>query len=556
MKIHVQFRDLIGKQAANFGALGLAIVFCLIQISTLDYGTTINDQPHIRDHKVSPSIVMGSALDRANVVVSQSGDRESIQQWMLRFKLYTVEADEVYSVIALARMRPDQFQFDPHYYQYGGAFLYPLGGYFFGLSKIGAVSIGSLDAMLSQPNKIDAIWISGRALIVATTAAAGLLLYFALSYVSPPKIGLLGLAIFYFCPATIMFSQMVKPHWYALLFSNAALWIAVRAWAHGNLTSAAQLGLGIAIGLAVGSVITFSLFAFILWCGLLYLCFKKIAAIQSLVVVPAVAILAFLISNPYFLLNWPAVADERAQLATWYTPAIDLAGHQFVYQSVMPGFGVATTIAFASAFIFQLARPTSAGIRLLGLGILFSIVTMTVMLAGYYYWHVNFRYVSYTLPMILLFLAAAEWPFKQLVLALTAFAAVVQAVPLKLAYLDENSAEYSTRLRAARTIDDLPEGDAICINTGTPAPFSLPPFRFDRRRTIVPGDQTADCRWLVVIDGNREPTPTGEGWEVANRFAPRLSPLMFPLVWEHVNPRISIFRKKDSHSFSEDKLGL
>lgn len=64
---------------------------------------------------------------------------------MLRFKLYTVEVGEVYNLVALARIKPMQLQFDPHFYLYGGAFLYPLGLYYAVLSKLGVLSIGSLD---------------------------------------------------------------------------------------------------------------------------------------------------------------------------------------------------------------------------------------------------------------------------------------------------------------------------------------------------------------------------------------------------------------------------
>jgi hypothetical protein len=46
---------------------------------------------------------------------------------MLRFKLYPVESDEPMNIVALARMRPGELRFDPGLYEYGGAYLYPLG---------------------------------------------------------------------------------------------------------------------------------------------------------------------------------------------------------------------------------------------------------------------------------------------------------------------------------------------------------------------------------------------------------------------------------------------
>lgn len=531
--------------AASFLAVALSIIFVVLQAPTLDYGTRINDLPHIRDYKVASDVSAGSSLDRETVVTPQGIRAESLDIWMVRFKLYTVDADEVYSVMALARMRPAQLQFDPHYYQYGGAFLYPLGAYYFVLSKLGVVSIGPLDAMLADPKRIDRIWIAGRAFVLAATAVAGLLLFFALSYVAPPATAIAGLAIFYFCPATIMFSQVLKPHWYALLFANAALLIVVRAYVKGALGLGPQIALGTAIGLAVGSAITFGLFAILVWGGLLYLAVQRRAPLQALVLVPAAAVVVLLLTNPYYVLNLQAMRAERTVVATWFAPSFDPAvAAQFFLTSIMPGFGVVTTLVFAFVLVQQFVRPAPLGVRLFGLGTLAPMVIMAVMLAGYYYWHANFRYLPYTLPLILLFVAIAGRPYRQLALTLTAIAAISQAIPLKLAYVDENSDAHSTRLNSAAWIDaNVPPSDTICIWTGTPAPFSLPPFAFDRYKVVTPEAGTAQCQWLVVLDGNQDPKPAGPGWTRAHYFGPRLSPRFFPLVWEHINPQVAVYRK-------------
>jgi hypothetical protein len=526
-------------------AIAMSAVFIALQLLTLDYGTRVNDLPYIREYKVAPGVTAGSSLDRETIVAAQGVRAESLDLWMVRFKLYTIDADEVYSVMALARIRPAQLQFDPHYYQYGGAFLYPLGAYYFALSKLGVVSIGSLDTMLSDPQRIDRIWIAGRAFILAITALAGLLLFFALRYVASPPVALAGLAIFYFCPATIMFSQVLKPHWYALLFANTALLLGARAAVKGTLSLRSQIVLGAALGLAVGSAITFGLFAVLVWGGLVYLVATRRAPVAALVLVPAVALVALLLTNPYYLLNWPAMRGERAVVATWFAPSFEpQTVAQFFVTSIMAGFGICTTLVFAYALVRQFARPATLGVRLFGLGVVVPLAIMAVMLAGYSYWHSNFRYLPYALPLMILFLTRADWPYKRVAITLTAVASILQAAPLKLAYFDENSVTHSTRLTSAAWIDaHVPASDPVCIWTGTPAPFSLPPFRFDRYTVVTPEGDTSRCRWLIVLDGNQDPKPTGPGWTLAQAFGPRLSPHAFPLVWEHINPRVAVYGK-------------
>jgi len=526
-------------------AIAMSAVFIALQLLTLDYGTRVNDLPYIREYKVAPGVTAGSSLDRETIVAAQGVRAESLDLWMVRFKLYTIDADEVYSVMALARIRPAQLQFDPHYYQYGGAFLYPLGAYYFALSKLGVVSIGSLDTMLSDPQRIDRIWIAGRAFILAITALAGLLLFFALRYVASPPVALAGLAIFYFCPATIMFSQVLKPHWYALLFANTALLLGARAAVKGTLSLRSQIVLGAALGLAVGSAITFGLFAVLVWGGLVYLVATRRAPVAALVLVPAVALVALLLTNPYYLLNWPAMRGERAVVATWFAPSFEpQTVAQFFVTSIMAGFGICTTLVFAYALVRQFARPATLGVRLFGLGVVVPLAIMAVMLAGYSYWHSNFRYLPYALPLMILFLTRADWPYKRVAITLTAVASILQAAPLKLAYFDENSVTHSTRLTSAAWIDaHVPASDPVCIWTGTPAPFSLPPFRFDRYTVVTPEGDMSRCRWLIVLDGNQDPKPTGPGWTLAQAFGPRLSPHAFPLVWEHINPRVAVYAK-------------
>jgi hypothetical protein len=532
--------DMSRASTATRIAIGLGALFFVLQALTLAYGTRINKLPHIRNYQVSKNVVQQSGLERKTLIGTETGRAESLDLWMARFKLYTIDADEVYSIIALARIKPAQLEFDPHYYQYGGAFLYPLGVYYFALSKLGVLSIGSLEQMLANPKQIDDVWIAGRAFILIASMLAGLLLYLTLANVAPAPVALAGLTIFYFCPATIMFSQVLKPHWYALLFANAALLIMARAFVKGGLSRPSQIALGVVIGLAVGSVITFGLFAVLVWGAMLFLVWKRQAPVGSLVLVPAIAIIVFLATNPYYVLDWQAGQIERNSTANWFAPSLSLTTMPIFFRNtVMPGFGIFLTTVFIAVLIRHLVRPAPAGLRLLGLGILATIVTMAALNAGYPEWHATFRYFSYVLPLMIVFLAIAPWPCRKFVFMLTAAATIIQAIPMKLAYFDENSDVHSTRLASAAWIDShVPPQDSICIWTGTPAPFSLPPFRFDRYKINSPG-----CKWLVVLDGNQEPSAKAPGWTLAREFRPRLSPQVFPLVWEHINPPVAIYRR-------------
>jgi hypothetical protein len=123
-------------------------------MATLDYGTRINDLPHIREYRVRSNVFAGSGLDRPQLLGTSTGRAESLDLGMVRFKLYSIEVDEVTHVIALVRIRPRALQFDPGYYQYGGAYLYPLGAWYLLLPKFGVITVGPLDQMLRLSGRI------------------------------------------------------------------------------------------------------------------------------------------------------------------------------------------------------------------------------------------------------------------------------------------------------------------------------------------------------------------------------------------------------------------
>lgn len=532
--------DRIKAQMRVWPALAVVAAFVVMQALTLGYGTHINDLPHIRDYRVASDVFRSSGLNREQLIGSATQQDESLDVWMVRFKLYSVEADEAVAIMALARIKPGQLQFDPRFYQYGGAFLYPLGAWYFALSKLGIVHAAPLDQMLAAPQAMDGVWIAGRAFVLAAFAISGVLLFLTLSELAPRGVALCGLLLYLLCPASIMYSQVIKPHWYALLWATGALLIITRALMRGRWSLQREVLLGICLGLVVGSAATFSLFAVLAWCALAVLTLRRVITAWALVRVPAIALAAFVASNPYYVLNWHAVQIERAAAQSWFAPSFSVgAVAEFVESSMFSGFGVAFTALVFALGIWSLVRGPSLA-RLYAIAVFVPIVVIAVMTANMASWNVNFRYVSYLFPAAVILLAATgPWRYRTPVLALAVALTAAQAAPLKLAYVDENSPDHSTRFLAAAWIDShIPRGDAICLTTRNLAPYEVPPFRFDQYRINAP-----DCGWRVRIERQPLAVRTDPSETIAQRFTPRLSPQRFPLVWEHINPQITIYRK-------------
>ena len=76
--------------------------------------------------------------DRVLVVNGDDAARAAIVR---RYRLFTYQPDEMSTLRALAGMRPAHLQLDPRLYQYGGLWVYPVGGLLELASRLGYVSI-------------------------------------------------------------------------------------------------------------------------------------------------------------------------------------------------------------------------------------------------------------------------------------------------------------------------------------------------------------------------------------------------------------------------------
>ena len=100
------------------------------------------------------------AAETAPVVLNDNEQR--IAELFSRYLLYSHQPDEMITFRALARMDPQNRQFDPRMYQYGGLFIYPVGA----LAKLsqlaGWVQAGDLEFYLNNPGQFGRLYVVAR----------------------------------------------------------------------------------------------------------------------------------------------------------------------------------------------------------------------------------------------------------------------------------------------------------------------------------------------------------------------------------------------------------
>jgi hypothetical protein len=119
---------------------------------------------------------------------------------------------------------------------------------------------------------------------------------------------------------------------------------------------------------------------------------------------------------------------------------------------------------------------------------------------------------------------------------------LLQSFPLVLAYSDENNKKYSTRLRAASWINEnINKGERICTSGRSISPYDSPPFDFMRYNIV----SYKECNILISVERQSDQVRSIVNTSLLKRFKPRYNPKSFPLVYSHINPQISIYKKNN-----------
>lgn len=514
-------------------------IFFVVQVASLNYGHRINDLPWVRT-VLAPTeqTSFGSQFsDQTSVIGSGvAGKVEGIPAWLLRFKLYSVDPDEVLNLLALARIQPDRYLFDPYLYQYGGSYLYPLGLTYYLGQRLGVIEQASLTTLLTAPAAVDALYATGRLFVLSAFTASAGFFYVTARRLLPDATAVLALLVYLVVPASIMLSQTMKPHWYALLPITVSLWLLVRLWHEHSATVAQAALVGSMLGLTIGSVSFAAPFVLIFF-GALWLAYRKsYLSARLLVLAGMTTMIVFVLTNPYLFLNRQAAQVELALNRSWFSLSFDPVSLWLTFtNSLLAGFGVLTLLTLASG-VLELRQRTALYTRPLFLCILAIMLWLGLINIPTEHSHIGFRFVPYLLPLMILF-SFYVWRHQTQVLVVVALVTVLQATPLVVAYFDEDRPEYSTRLRAAAWIDThVPAGAAVCTGTQQLAPFNSPPFRFDR--FAVNG---SPCQYQVAVEREMDAVTVPAGFAVVQRFRPRFTGTVFPLVYSHINPQISIY---------------
>lgn len=435
------------------------------------------------------------------VVETPAGWKTPPKELVNSFRSFFVRSeheDEQSILLALSRMKPKKLEFRPHLFTYGALHIYSVGAALVVGAATGLVTLkSSILFYLDDPAKMAAMYLAGRLLTVAFFIGGALMVLRLGRRSLGAEAGFLGAAIYLMTPQAVVQAHVLKNHTF---WTVLALWTVERsirvletgtlrryalAGAAAGLTTASFLGAWPAC-LVVGAA------GFLRLIGLHDPKGKPCAPwpeLQGLVLSGACAAAAFLITNPYWIVDFKEALLEMKVLSGF--GGFDMT-HPLLFVRNALRRSVTDpvlTLMFGGAALAVLKGKKDPPLLLCGLAFLIALACMATVVgvvstrqARYFTGWVALG--SLLAGRVLQELRAMKGPAGKLGNATTAIV-LAGLLCQGLSYAHNfalGEGEKSTHFRAGEWIEkNVPEGATIGL-TRYPQPSNSPFFRWDRYR--------------------------------------------------------------------------
>lgn len=170
-----------------------------------------------------------------------------------RYRLFSHQPDEMVTFMALSRMNPRQL--DPRLYQYGGLFVYPVGGLLAAASAIGAVELnGDPAAYLNRPEAFGRFYVVARLYSALWGLIGVVIVYRIAAMLCGTWTGVIAAALYVLLPVVTCMAHEAKPHLAGAVLMLAAVMFTIQALQLQRTRDWA--GLYVCCGAAVGMVLS------------------------------------------------------------------------------------------------------------------------------------------------------------------------------------------------------------------------------------------------------------------------------------------------------------
>ncbi|MBI4396552.1 MAG: hypothetical protein HY548_05620 [Elusimicrobia bacterium] len=437
---------------------------------------------HVKDFEKSPE---DKIYEQGPVTLSVRENASELWRLYRHYLLWSDTGDVSTTFGPLSRIKPAKLQFNPGAFQYGGAFLYPIGALLWISDAAGFLDLShDLDHFVRDPAEFRKAVLVGRGFVVAMSVLCVMMVFFAAAEWKGLAVGVLSGVLFLLMPGPMIMAREMKPHGAAAVWAVLAFIGALRYFRNGSWRS--LIVSSIASGLGMGTALYYGMSALFPAMAVLLRTERNLIRFRRLVEIGLLSAAFFVLTNPYFLFNLDIVKGE-ASIRWVYkdsnAPGV-LAGLQNLFVH-----GTPIWISGFSVFALGLLLKNGTFRRETVL-----ITAPLVLYLAALWWAsrgiVPFRMAVFVYPFLAMLCAGGVdllWR-KSRILALTAGLVLVGLSGIRAAdVLSHYVADVSGRdafAQASEWIRRLPAGTRLGVSS-PPGPGFCPPFPFQDYEIVV-----------------------------------------------------------------------
>lgn len=233
------------------------------------------------------------------------------------FLIRSCYPDEHQVLVVLGRMNPERLDFNPHYFLYGGIYIYLIGACIKIASLLKLFPLtGDITYYFLHPDVMGKFFVIGRCVGALVGVLAIYIIYLIGTLLYDKKTGLLAAIFLSIMPASVIYAHYLKPHVFNLPWFLLAFYYSCKIL-HEEKISNYLLG-GFFAGISCGILLSFgTIFILILLAHSIkrISCNKKhpiFLCEKGIIFSFLLAIIGFIVVNPYLLVSLKeAIAEYR-----------------------------------------------------------------------------------------------------------------------------------------------------------------------------------------------------------------------------------------------------
>ncbi|MCM8789131.1 MAG: glycosyltransferase family 39 protein [Candidatus Omnitrophica bacterium] len=501
--------------------------------------------PYSRAYDTSRSIPVIINGEKKNVPLEIIN---SMRSYLLR----SYGADEQAVIASLSKMNPSKLDFNPHFFEYGGTYLYPLASFLKLCALFGLVKLEKdMRLYFFQPEEMGKLYAFSRLF-------GGFLFIFAafvffslcLRITRNNTLALMLALLFISAPGFAIWSHYLKPYTSGVFWVVCSLYFVFR-YIEERTKSSLVLS-SIFAGFSMGSLLSYGYVFISVIFSVIFTCSKLKYILKELFICFLCFTFSYLITNPYTILSWEEFISEISYIQSYWKGSanIDNLGY-FMLTSLRYGLGTGIWIIFIF-YLFVLFVRADRKV----LVILFSLLPAFIYFGISTGRWVHYSFIIY--PYIFLTIAIGCSKIRRNFSFLIATIVFIWTFIFCFSYINLFSCE-NTRTLAGRWINEnIPEKTDIGF-LEAPSPWRSPPFQYLKYNMFIEGPEYGRAQYYVVsqyqwLRGSslEEMKERFSKYQLLKEFRKDATFLKWkfiqsgspPYDWCHPNPIILIWKKR------------